>query len=275
MKYFPLGDEKIILTGTKGGWDERIVHTLSVVEANLMGFKYWGYYGCLRAEGISLAWSNDVLNWEKFSVNQPLLRGMRWASAILEDGVFEIFVTKNFNWQERTGFIVKYLSLNGKKFGEEEMVIDPKKGHVFDNSCIWKDPNSGDYYLFYNHTTRSLMRLVRRVEVKVSSSLEGLMTVQPKVVMRRFRSWGAPSIVFLDDFYWMTFETRDKYGNWITEAYYSKSPVDGYKKAENNPILSDGRACASQFLSHDKELFIFYSKQLDKDHWDLRTKKRQ
>ena len=155
------------------------------------------------------------------------------------------------------------------------MVIDPKKGHVFDNSCIWKDPNSGDYYLFYNHTTRSLMRLVRRVEVKVSSSLEGLMTVQPKVVMRRFRSWGAPSIVFLDDFYWMTFETRDKYGNWITEAYYSKSPVDGYKKAENNPILSDGRACASQFLSHDKELFIFYSKQLDKDHWDLRTKKRQ
>ncbi len=40
-KYPELSEHKVIIQGDSGKWDANKVHTLSVVEADLEGYKYW------------------------------------------------------------------------------------------------------------------------------------------------------------------------------------------------------------------------------------------
>ncbi|MCL5261674.1 MAG: DUF2341 domain-containing protein, partial [Patescibacteria group bacterium] len=46
-------------------------HTMSIIEWNHDGYRYWAYYGLAGGQGIGLARSNDLVNWTKYE-NNPL-----------------------------------------------------------------------------------------------------------------------------------------------------------------------------------------------------------
>ncbi|HMI36653.1 MAG TPA: hypothetical protein VK505_03415, partial [Steroidobacteraceae bacterium] len=56
-------------------------HTLSVIELNRAGFRYWGWYGLNHGRGIGLARSNDLVHWSKYEGN-PLWLNARWPSVL-------------------------------------------------------------------------------------------------------------------------------------------------------------------------------------------------
>ena len=44
-------------------------HTMSVLEMNRDGYRYWAWYGLNNGRGIGLMRSNDLLHWTKFERN--------------------------------------------------------------------------------------------------------------------------------------------------------------------------------------------------------------
>src|ERR1700712_545805 len=56
-------------------------HTLSVVEFNREGYKYWGWYGLNQGRGMGLARSQDLIHWTKFDGN-PIWTNARWPSVL-------------------------------------------------------------------------------------------------------------------------------------------------------------------------------------------------
>jgi len=56
-------------------------HTLSVIELNRAGFRYWGWYGLNHGRGIGLARSHDLIHWIKYEGN-PLWLNARWPSVL-------------------------------------------------------------------------------------------------------------------------------------------------------------------------------------------------
>ena len=95
---FPnLTESRVIIEGDPGSWDADKVHTLSVVEANREGYRYWGYYGLcyyggdpnLRKGG--LVRSNDLIHWDKYGGNPVIEKDCRWPTVVLVGSTFYIF----------------------------------------------------------------------------------------------------------------------------------------------------------------------------------------
>ncbi len=58
------------LTWPAQDWEgDQQPHTLSVIELNRGGFRYWGWYGLNHGRGIGLARSNDLVHWNKYEGN--------------------------------------------------------------------------------------------------------------------------------------------------------------------------------------------------------------
>ncbi len=79
LGYYAFGPPATVMTRTEA-WETEAPHTLSVIEWNRDGYRYWGYYGLADCGGIGLARSNDLINWVK--APEPLLNrdGERWPS---------------------------------------------------------------------------------------------------------------------------------------------------------------------------------------------------
>src|SRR5260370_476508 len=59
--YFNLGTPRRILPKHQRWEEDQFPHTLSVVEVNRGGYRYWGWYGLNDGGGIGLARSNDLV----------------------------------------------------------------------------------------------------------------------------------------------------------------------------------------------------------------------
>jgi hypothetical protein len=277
--YPKLNESKVILQGKHGEWDEHNVHTLSVVESNKGGYRYWGYYGLnhygkpsdMRKCG--LIWSNDLINWNRYSGNPIIDSNCRWPTVVLEDGVFYMFYAEyKSNMDSR---IVRVTSKDGIHFSEKEVIVPFEIGIQNQNPFIFYDSKSKNYCLFYYHgKERGQGELKWDIYLKKSADINTLKIAPPQEILSAPYTIAAPSIAYYNNRYYLLIEAFNpkKWGSkWVTRAFESSNIDGNFVEVNNSPILLNDDACAFQYI-FEGGLFIFYSHQYDigKSHWELR-----
>jgi hypothetical protein len=270
-RYFRLGEPRIVLVGEQSwelngsGWIG--THTLQIVEANVNGYRFWGYY-CHPWIGIGLAWSNDLIHWIKYEKN-PIIPDGRWPSVFYLNGIFYMFYT--FDYDKDSG-IVLAVSKDGIHFEDKKIIVYPEAGKRNQNPFIFMNPIDRKFYLYYYHgEARAPFPWVWEIRVRIANKPSGLDNGQDLLVLWSWsRTLAAPSIIYWNGKYYLTCETYE-WDIWKTVAFSSDSPVSGFVECINSPILTDDEACAMQYVI-DNKLTVFWSKLLDdKRTWDTRV----
>lgn len=298
-KYPAITKSQVILEGDSGKWDYNKVHTLSVVEADKDGYKYWGYYGLsyyggdpnLRKAG--LARSNDLIHWDKYEGN-PIIQGdCRWPTVVLVNSVFYMFYAEyDANNDSR---IVMVTSKDGIHFDNKSVVVKRELGAQNQNPFIYFNNQDGYFYLAYYHGVErsnnkplvgreGINKKIKYIEkqknfwqirIRKSKTIEGLKNAKPKTLLTSDYTIASPSIAFYNNKYYLLIESikEGKWDDkWVTRAYESNKIDGGYKELANSPLLVDNDACAFQYV-FDSQLYIFYSHCLDlsKWNWEVRS----
>jgi len=297
--YPTITKSQVVLQGDSSKWDFNKVHTLSVVEGNKDGYKYWGYYGlsyyggdpALRKAG--LVKSNDLIHWEKYEGN-PIIQGdCRWPTVILADSVFYMFYAEyDTNNDSR---IVMLTSKDGINFNNKTVVVKRELGTQNQNPFIYFNKQDGYFYLTYYHgversntkplvepqgvneKSRENKEIKNFWDIKIikSKTIENLKNAKATTLLSSSHTIASPSIAFYNNKYYLLIESikEGKWDNkWVTLAYESSKIEGKYKELANNPLLPDDDACAFQYVFNNN-LYIFYSHCLDsKDwNWELRS----
>ena len=292
--YPSISKSKTIIVGDSGKWDFNKTHTLSVVETNKEGYKYWGYYGLsyyggdpsLRKAG--LAFSNDLVHWVKYEGNPIIPNDCRWPTVVLRNSVFNMFYAEyDSNNDSR---IVMLTSQDGKHFENKTVIVKKELGTQNQNPFIYFNQQDKKYYLFYYHgversndkplvgrqgvnkKTKYIKKLKNFWQIRFikSNSLEGLKKAKPVTLLTSNYTIASPSIAYYKGKYYLLIESIKEGlwdNKWVTLAYESNK-IDGkYKLLSNNPLLPNNDACAFQYVL-DNQLFIFYSHCLNLVNWN-------
>lgn len=268
-KYFSLTEPQLVIgAGPPGAFDCSMAHTLSVVELNRNGYRFWGYYTGRDHKkvdtDIGLAYSNDLVHWVK-DESSPVVRDLRWGTVVVADGIINMFGTRNYGGDTK---IVRLISEDGKHFKEQETAVPSVKGEKHQNPFIFWDETEGLYRLYYFH----LVGNNNRIEEKHSSSIEGLAGARANLVMSDDEHiLAAPSVFFREGRYWLTAETFREVngiGKWQTLAFVSDHPLRGFEPVENSFLLVNNDACFFPYI-FDNCLNGFYSHQNENGTWHL------
>lgn len=280
-KYPEITNRRVILEGDSGKWDYNKVHTLSVVEVDKGGYRYWGYYGLsyydsdpgLRKGG--LVRSNDLIHWDKYEGNPIIPKDCRWPTVVVADSVFYMFYGEyNKNNDSR---IVMLTSKDGIHFNNKTVVVSREVGTQNQNPFIFFNKHDGYYYLTYYHgVERSGTNSTEegkkfwQIMIRRSKSIQNLANVKAVTLLTSDFTIASPSIAYYNNKYYLLIESINpsKWGNkWVTLAYESKNIEGGYTELTNNPVLADNDACAFQYVLNNN-LYIFYSHCLNLKKWN-------
>lgn len=299
-RYPQLSDDKAIISGDDGKWDADKVHTLSVVEANRDGYKYWGYYALCNYGGspdvrqAGLVRSNDLTKWDKYDGNPIIKKDCRWPTVILSDSVFHMFYAEYD--ENNDSRIVMLTSTDGFNFGDKTVVVPRELGRQNQNPFAFYNKEDGYYYLAYysgveisddkplvgregivRKAGNAGVKNVWQIKLRKSKDIAGLKHAEPKVLLTSTYTVASPSITFYNNKYFLLVEAilEGKWDDkWVTLAYESDKIDDEYTELSGNPLLPDNDACAFQHV-FDGQLYIFYSHCLDiqKWNWEIRSVK--
>jgi hypothetical protein len=270
-------DNQFILQGDKCSWDADAVHTFSIVEANMDGYKYWAYYGLdyyekdehLRKGG--LARSNDLQNWDKYEYNPIILSNCRWPTVVIQNETFYMFYAE-YN-KVNDSRIVMMESKNGIDFENKIEVVPFASGEQNQNPFIYFDKNDSNFYLFYyNGTERAEKNKRWNILVRKSNNVTDLAGKKSYQILTSDKTMAAPSVAYYNNTYYMLVEEFDKaQDKWVTNAFQSDQIDKGYARVSNNPILFNNDACAFQYVL-DNHLYASYSHclNLKKSIWVMR-----
>jgi len=286
-KYPALTESKLVFQGDKGKWDDNKVHTLSVVEANKDGYKYWGYYGLCHYGGdpavrkCGLVRSNDLVNWEKFSGNPIVENDCRWPSVIYVKNTFYMFYAEYDAVNDSR--IVMLTSKDGIHFDNKTEVVPREKGKQNQNPNIYYNEKDKCFYLSYYHgverddavkelqsKTKKEVKKCWQIAIRKSKSLEGLKTAAQKILLSSDFTLAAPSLIHYNNKYYMIVEASKEgewNDQWVTLSYESNKPDGKYKLTQKEPILPNNDACAFQHIFNN-QLYIFYSHCLNLQEWN-------
>src|ERR1700704_315250 len=81
VTYLRLSEPQVIDLSPQQWEGDQQPHTLSVLEMNRGGYKYWGWFGLNNGRGMGLARSNDLIHWINYEKN-PLWLNARWPSVL-------------------------------------------------------------------------------------------------------------------------------------------------------------------------------------------------
>lgn len=242
-------------------WETTPPHSLSVVEANRNGYRYWGYYGLQACGGVGLAFSNDLSTWIKHEAN-PIIPGGRWPSVLLVDGTYYMAYTQNFC--AGGSYITLATSPDGITFTDQGTLAGSEEGMRNQNPNLFRGPD-GTYFLYWYRGNDSNLFEIR---AKSASSIAGLLSAATStVVLSSSSTMAAPNMLYRDNTYYLAIETGDSSGQWSVRVSTSTSPVSGFQELPSNPVLSGGAACLSQHI-FDNTLHDFYC-QLTGLTWTL------
>lgn len=269
IKYYSLSSPKLILEkGPEGAFDSKRTHTMSIVELNKDGYKYWAYYHGFNGTNIKhdmgLAYSNDLENWVKEESN-PIIPDLRWGTVVVVDGIVNMFGTRNYGGDS---YIVRLSSEDGKNFKEEETAVAPVKGEKNQNPFIFYDDRTATYRLYYYHFEDGKCY----IEEKHSKDIAQVAKAEAnKVLSDDEFILAAPSMMFKDGKYWLAAETLHEVKGrkvWKTIMFSSRHPYKGFFRVDNHEILVDSDACYFQHI-FDNRLVGVYSHEYADGTWEI------
>jgi len=271
--YFPVQREI-------GTWYENLhtfqpVHKTNITEVNLDGYKYWAYWCDPYGNGIGLARSNDLVNWDRYNGNPILYNASeyvyRWPSVTYDGSVFHMFLD-DYAPFDHLNFIKEYTSTDGISFSYSATVYEnPGSNIEVVNPFIWFNPNDNKYYLYFGE---KIYGVSNKIRCKIASTLAELATAPVTDAMNARDVEFSPSILYdgATGLYWLITEENIGSYFWVTRAYYSSTPLGGFVEASNSPILSNNDACAMHFWANNK-VYLYYCQFVGPNvpvDWDIR-----
>jgi hypothetical protein len=241
LGYYTFGPPTTVLTRSEA-WESEAPHTLSVVELNRAGYRYWGYYGLADCGGIGLARSNDLQRWEKAG---PLLRGdgERWPS-VLQVGQ-RLYMAYDRD-HCGTSHVVMRTSEDGLTFSSRYTVLVAQEAGIRNqNPALFRDPNDGMFYLYWFRGGQQAGRW--QIKARRAWRVEGLADpASERVLIDVPYELAAPHMIFLDGTYFLATEVNEN--AWKTKIYAGPTPLGPFIPLPDAPQLSDNQACLFQHV---------------------------
>lgn len=278
--YLNLSAPQRILTQPQAWEGDQQPHTLSVIELDRDGFKYWGWYGLNMGRGIGLARSNDLIHWTKYDGN-PVWKNARWASVLkgadpAHPDLLYFAITRNYDTP--TSHIVLATSTDGVHLKEVATLVKPVNAQRNQNPNLFHDPVSGKFFLtFYRGNDQNHFEIVS----KSSPMIQGLAGAAEKVLMRSTTTVAAPTLLYVpgagtdgSNLYYLATEIYpqryvSKTTVWEVKVFYSDKPNGTFRPVADNPVQTGGRACLFQFTFNGT--YYGYQSHLNRatDKWDM------
>ncbi len=257
-------------------------HTLSVLELNRDGFRYWGWYGLNEGAGIGFARSNDLVNWTKYEKN-PLWTDARWPSVLQNADrkhpkLLYYAITRGYDTPR--SYIVLASSEDGIHLTQQKTLVAAVPNQRNQNPNLFRDPRSGSFYLtFYRGNDKDHFEIVSRNAARV----QDLDKAPDKILMQTTETVAAPTLLYLKrapgakrngGIYYLATEiyphryTDNPEGEWQVKVFFADSPDGNFQPVVGDPILRGQRACLFQHVFNNH--FYGFDCHLDSpDHWEL------
>lgn len=262
ISYLKLSEPRKVLNDHQQWEGNEQNHTLSVVELNRDGFKYWGYYGLNEGRGIGLARSNDLVHWTKYEQN-PLWTNARWASVMAgadKKHPQRLYLAITRDYDTPKSHIVLASSDDGIHLKELKTLVLPMEAprNRNQNPNLFRDPVSGKYFLyFYRGNDDSYFDIV----AKSAISLEDLDKASETVLIHEKETVAAPTMLYVahggaggKGVYYLATEiyphryANPPQGEWQVKVFASDAPDGKFVPVEGNPVETGERACLFQHI---------------------------
>jgi hypothetical protein len=256
-------------------------HTLSVVQFDKGGYKYWGWYGLNQGRGMGLARSNDLIHWTKFEGN-PLLLNARWPSVLRSADPTHpdtLYFALTRDYDTPSSRIVLAASQDGIHLSQVKDLVPPVPNQRNQNPNLFRDPATGKIILtFYRGNDKDYFDIVS----KSASSAPDLDRAHETVLIHSAETVAAPTLLYLPGaaagqrpVYYLATEIypnryeKSKEGEWQVRVYYSEHAAGPFALVANNPVQKGDRACLFQHVFDGK--FYGYQSRLDGtlDQWAM------
>jgi len=263
------------------GWEgDQQPHTLSVVEWNRDGFRYWGWYGLNNGRGMGLMRSHDLVHWIRYEAN-PLWLDARWPSVVkVSEGSGEVlYLAITRDYDTPSSRIVLARSEDGIHLAELGNLVDKVPNQRNQNPNLFHDPVSGTFYLtFYRGNDIDSFDLIS----KNAPTPQRLTQAPEHRLMHTTQTVAAPNLLYAPHagpghsgvYYLATEIFPGRYGNnkdtdWQVKVFASSRPDGPFRPVTGNPVQSGGRACLFQHVFDGK--FYGYQSRIDhtREQWDM------
>jgi hypothetical protein len=273
--YFKLEKPREILSRHQRWEGDQFPHTLSVLEMNREGFRYWGWYGLNDGGGVGLARSNDLVHWVKYRKN-PLLTNARWPSVIAnanpnDPGLLYVAYTRDYDTP--TSHIVLGSTHDGIHIDVVKILVQPVTDQRNQNPNLFHDPRTGRFYLtWYRGNAHS--EIVSRNAERV----EDLDRATDKVLLASGETIAAPTLLYLprgvganqpqSGTYYLATEIRPQEIEWQTKVFTANVADGDFRLLPGNPVLRGGRACLFQHIFRNR-FYGYICHEISEDEWTL------
>jgi hypothetical protein len=283
VPYLKLTTPRHVLPDAQEWEGDEFPHTMSVLDLNRGGFRYWGWYGLNEGRGIGLARSNDLVTWSKYDQN-PLWTNARWPSVLAgadakDKELLYFAITRLYDTP--SSHIVLASSRDGLHLTEVKILVPGVPNQRNQNPNLFRDPRTGRFYLtFYRGNDKDHFEIIS----KSADSVIDLDKAPEKLLLKSDTTIAAPTLLYVKDAlsvggkktgtYYLATEiyphryTDDPEGEWQVKIFAADSPDGDFQPVEGNPIMRGQRACLFQHIFNDR--FYGYDCHLETpDHWVL------
>ena len=256
-------------------------HTMSVLELNRGGFRYWAWYGLNNGRGMGLMRGNDLVHWSKLESN-PLWLNARWPSVlkIAEPGHPEaLYFAITRDYDTPSSRIVLARSDDGIHLQELGNLVPPVPHQRNQNPNLFRDPLTKRYVLtFYRGNDEDYFDIVS----KSASDIRALAGAPEKIVMHSKQTVAAPNLMYLPagdskqkGVYYLATEIypnrydQKQQGEWQVKVFAAPAADGPFEPVNGNPVQTGERACLFQHIFNGK--FFGYQSRLDHatDKWQM------
>jgi hypothetical protein len=281
VAYLPLPEPQLLALPAQAWEGDQQPHTMSVLEMNRDGYRYWAWYGLNNGRGMGLMRSNDLLHWTKYDRN-PLWLNARWPSVLLgadpaHPGTLYFAITRDYDTPSSR--IVLASSEDGIRLTELKNLAPPVPKQRNQNPNLFRDPVTKRYFLtFYRGNDENYFDIVSKSAERIGDLSEA----PEKILMHTTETVAAPNLLYLSKggpdrkgIYFLATEVfpnryNDKRkGVWQVKVFYGSAADGPFQEASGNPVQTGERACLFQHVFNGK--FYGYQSHLDHatDKWQM------
>jgi hypothetical protein len=277
LSYLQLSKPQLLDLPPQAWEGDQQPHTMSVLELNRGGFRYWAWYGLNNGRGMGLMRSNDLTHWRKFDAN-PMWLNARWPSVVqVNGGTLYFAITRDYDTP--TSHIVLASSEDGIHLKELGNLVEPVAKQRNQNPNLFHDPITGRYVLtFYRGNDEDYFDIVS----KSASDVHALAKAPEKVLMHSKETVAAPNLLYLPGasaaspgVYYLATEIypgryNDKQrGEWQVKVFSAPAADGPFEPVSGNPVQTGERACLFQHIFDGN--YVGYQSHLDHatDKWQM------
>ena len=279
VPYLQLTKPQHVLPDAQPWEGKEFPHTMSVLELNRDGFRYWGWYGLNEGKGIGLARSNDLVHWIKYEKN-PLWMNARWPTVLekadsKDPGLLYFAITRNYDTP--SSYVVLATSRDGITLKEEKTLVAAVPNQRNQNPNLFRDPVSGRFYLtFYRGNDQDHFEIISRS----AASVADLDKAPDKILIRSTTTVAAPTLLYITPkgktkgvYYLATEIYPHRYsdnpeGEWQVQVFAADAPDGDFQSVTGDPVMKGQRACLFQHVFNGR--FYGYDCHLETpDKWVL------